>query len=123
MKKISIILLAVLALSGVANFSNAKSTKPKAKFSKAVIKPKKPIFLLSCSTCTFPNDYSVHIQYNPSTYAILNVDVYDSSNNLIASDADFVFSTPTQTSNGYTFSNFYVKVGGVMVNSSGEYRR
>ncbi|MFA6245644.1 MAG: hypothetical protein WC615_01805 [Mucilaginibacter sp.] len=123
MKKILLVLLAMVLFTGATDFSHAKATKPPVKTLKATLKLKRPIFNLSCSTCTYPNDYIVYVQYNPTPQTILNVNVYDSGNNLIASNAYNVFSSVVQTANGYTFSNFYVKVGPNMVNSSGEYRR
>jgi hypothetical protein len=123
MKKILLVMLAMLVFAGTTYFSQAKATKPPVKTLKHTLKLKRPIFNLSCSTCTYPNDYTVYIQYNPSPQTILNVNVYDSANNLIAGSAYNVYSSVIQTANGYTFSNFYVKVGANMVNSSGEYRR
>jgi hypothetical protein len=121
MKKTLLVLLAMLTLVIKTDFSHAKVPKPVAKHLKAVTKAKKPIFILHCDNCTYPYTYKVVIQYNPTPKTILNADVYDSSNNLIQSGAYNVFSSVTQTSGGYTFSNFYVKVGAIMVNSSGEY--
>jgi hypothetical protein len=124
MKKILLVLLVMLTFVGTTDFSHAKTTKPPVKAHKAVLKLKKPIFILNCSTCTYPNDYNVYIQYNPTPHTIMSVNVYDSGNNLIASNAYNVFSSVTQTAaDAYTFANFYVKVGSIMVNSSGQYVR
>jgi hypothetical protein len=123
MKKILLVLLAMLTFIGATDFSHAKATNPTVKAHKVALK-KKPIFILNCSTCTYPNNYNVYIQYNPTPHTIMSVNVYDSANNLIASNAYNVFSSVTQTAaNAYTFANFYVQVGAIMVTSSGQYVR
>ncbi|RYU92411.1 hypothetical protein EWM62_02965 [Mucilaginibacter terrigena] len=123
MKKILLVLLAMMIFAGTNDFSHAKGTKPSVKHVIAAKKVAKPIFILHCDNCTFPYSYAVYIQYNPTPHTILNADVYDSSGTLIASHAYNTFTSVTQTANGYTFSNFYVQVGSIMINSSGEYIR
>jgi hypothetical protein len=124
MKKILLVLLAVLTLVITTDFSHAKVTKPAAKHVKMVAKAKKPIFILTCDNCTYPHDYKVVLQYNPTPKTILNAVVYDSAGNVIASNAYNVFTSVTQTAaDAYTFANLYIQVGSIMINSSGQYFR
>jgi hypothetical protein len=117
-------MLALLLFVGTTDFSHAKATKSAPKHLKAAVKAKKPIFILTCNSCTYPYDYKVVLQYNPTPKTILNATVYDSGNNVIASNAYNVFTSVTQSApDAYTFTGLYIQVGSIMVNSSGQYFR